>query len=157
MAVNLGVAGSVSSLLGSLASALRVDTVGRKPVIIHSFLGCTLSLVLAGLFRHESVYLVAGLCALALGLMSCGFLTAYVYTPEQYPTSIRAIGAGLGGAWLKIASLGAPLVISGAMQHGQLGHAFYGLALVPLLAAMAVWTYGLQPRGPVLDQLDVRP
>lgn len=156
LALNLAVAGSVSSLLGSLASALLVDAVGRKPVIVHSFLGCTLSLVLAGLFRHESVYLVAGLCALALGLMSCGFLTAYVYTPEQYPTSIRAIGAGLGGAWLKIASLGAPLVISGAMQHGHLGPAFYGLALVPLVAAVAVWGYGIETRGQVLEQLEIR-
>ena len=92
LALNLAVIGSVMGVLGSLASALLVDKLGRKPVIVWSFVLCALSLAFAGFYHASSVYVVSIFCSLSLGLMASGFITAYVYTPEQYPTSIRASG-----------------------------------------------------------------
>ena len=94
LALNLAVIGSVMGVLGSLASALLVDKLGRKPVIVWSFVLCALSLAFAGFYHASSVYVVSIFCSLSLGLMASGFITAYVYTPEQYPTSIRASGCG---------------------------------------------------------------
>ena len=101
-----------------------------------------------GRVRHaQSVYVVATFCALALGFMACGFITAYVYTPELYPTSIRAIGCGLGGAWLKVAAIFAPALVGKTMIGGNLEVAFYMLAAVPFLAAVAVHFLGSRRRG----------
>ncbi|CAN0625707.1 membrane protein of unknown function [Burkholderia multivorans] len=104
-------------------------------MITWSFVLCAASLALAGICHASSVYVVALFCALSLGLMAAGFITAYVYTPEQYPTSIRASGCGLGSAWLKIASFVAPMVVPHAIVGGNLSPAFYLLGVVPLLAA----------------------
>ncbi|KWE54077.1 MFS transporter [Burkholderia ubonensis] len=154
LALNLAVIGSVMGVLGSLASALLVDRLGRKPVIVWSFVLCALSLALAGIYHAASVYVVATFCALSLGLMASGFITAYVYTPEQYPTSIRASGCGLGSAWLKIASFVAPMVVPHAIIGGDLSPAFYLLGVVPLIAAVTVHFVGIETKGKVLEALE---
>jgi putative MFS transporter len=154
LALNLAVAASVLGVLGSLTCALLVDKVGRKPIINVSFLLCALSLVMAGVFHASSVYVVATFCALALGLLACGFITAYVYTPELYPTSIRAFGCGVGGAWLKVAAIFAPAIVSKTMIGGNLDVAFYILAAVPFLAAITVHVLGIETKGKVLEQLE---
>ena len=154
LALNLAVFGSVLGVLGSLTCALLVDKVGRKPIINISFVLCAVSLVLAGVFHTQSVYVVATFCALALGLMACGFITAYVYTPELYPTNIRAFGCGLGGAWLKVAAIFSPALVSKTMVGGDLSVAFYILAAVPFLAAVAVHWLGIETKGQVLERLE---
>ncbi|KVZ45070.1 MFS transporter [Burkholderia ubonensis] len=154
LALNLAVIGSVMGVLGSLASALLVDRLGRKPVIVWSFVLCALSLALAGVNHAASVYVVATFCSLSLGLMASGFITAYVYTPEQYPTSIRASGCGLGSAWLKIASFVAPMVVPHAIIGGDLSPAFYLLGVVPLIAAVTVHFVGIETKGKVLEALE---
>jgi len=154
LALNLAVVGSVMGVAGSLASALLVDKIGRKPVITWSFVLCAASLALAGIYHASSVYVVATFCSLSLGLMAAGFITAYVYTPEQYPTSIRASGCGLGSAWLKIASFVAPMVVPHAIVGGDLSPAFYLLGVVPLLAAVTVHFVGIETNGKVLEQLE---
>jgi MFS family permease len=154
LALNLAVAASILGVVGSLTCALIVDKVGRKPVINWSFVLCAVSLVLAGVFHTSSVYVVAILCALALGFMACGFITAYVYTPELYPTSIRAFGCGLGGAWLKVAAIFAPALVGKTLMGGNLNVAFYLLAVIPMLAAIAVHYLGIETKGKVLEDLE---
>ncbi|CAB3797987.1 Putative niacin/nicotinamide transporter NaiP [Paraburkholderia caffeinitolerans] len=154
LALNLAVAASVLGVLGSLTCALLVDKVGRKPIINVSFVLCAVSLALAGICHAMSVYVVATFCALSLGLLACGFITAYVYTPELYPTSIRAMGCGMGGAWLKVAAIFAPTIVSKTMIGGNLDVAFYILAAVPFLAAITVHLLGIETKGKVLEQLE---
>ncbi|CAH2800422.1 MAG: Uncharacterized MFS-type transporter [uncultured Paraburkholderia sp.] len=148
LALNLAVAASVLGVVGSLTCALLVDKVGRKPIINLSFVACALSLLFAGVFHDSSVYVVAACCALSLGFLACGFITAYVYTPELYPTSIRAMGCGVGGAWLKVAAIFAPAIVSKTMIGGNLQFAFY------ILAAVAVHFLGIETKGKVLEQLE---
>ncbi|WP_207004618.1 MFS transporter [Trinickia mobilis] len=153
LALNLGVLGWVLGVLGSLTCALIVDKVGRKPVITWSFVLCTLSLILAAVFHGESVYVVAAFCSLALAFMSSGFITAYVYTPELYPTSIRVSGVGLGSAVLKITAIFSPALVSQTMG-GNLITAFAMFAAVPFVAALAVHFLGIETKGKVLEQLE---
>lgn len=140
LALNLAVAASVLGVVGSLTCAMLVDKVGRKPIINVSFVLCAISLALAGVCHAMSVYVVATFCALALGLLACGFITAYVYTPELYPTSIRALGCGVGGAWLKVAAIFAPTIVSKTMIGGNLD--------------VAVHLLGVETKGKVLEQLE---
>lgn len=155
VALNLAAGASVLGVVGSLVCALVVDKVGRKPVINVSFLLCALSLVMAGVLHDSSLYVVATCCALAMGFLASGFITAYVYTPELYPTSIRAMGCGVGGAWLKLAAIFAPGLIAGTIGTGDLSSAFYALAAVPFLAALTVHVLGIETKGQVLEELEI--
>lgn len=153
LALNLAIGASALGVVGSLVSALTVDRYGRKPVICIAFVLCAATLGLAGLLVHHSVYLFAGLCSLAFGLLACGFITAFVYTPELYPTSIRPLGVGLGGVWAKIAAIVAPVTVASLTAGGRVDLAFYLLGAVPLLAAATVALWGVETRGKVLEEL----
>lgn len=155
LALNLAAFASVLGVIGSLICALLVDKVGRKPVMVVSFILCGISLALAGLLHTSSIYVVATLCSLALGLMACGFITAYVYTPELYPTNIRAMGCGLGGAWLKIAAVLAPTIIGSSIGTGNMNLAFYLLAIAPCVAALTIHFLGIETKEKVLEQLEL--
>ncbi|WP_175856374.1 MFS transporter [Burkholderia anthina] len=152
--LNLALGASVLGIVGSLVCALVVDRVGRKPVIAVSLTLCALCLALAGVLHAHSVYVVAGLCALAFGLMSSGFITAYVYTPELYPTRIRAAGCGIASAWLKIAAIVAPMTLATLLEHGRLQTAFLLFSLVPLAAAAVIAAIGIETRNRTLESLE---
>lgn len=153
LALDLAVFASVLGVLGSLVCALLVDKLGRKPVINISFALCAVTLLLAGVFHDSTVYVVATLCALSFGLLACGFITAYVYTPELYPTSIRALGCGMGSAWLKIAAIFAPALVSKTINT-HIDIAFYVFAAVLAVAAVAIHCLGIETKGKVLEQLE---
>ncbi|WP_132980690.1 MFS transporter [Pigmentiphaga sp. D-2] len=152
-ALNLSLGASALGVAGSLVAALTVDRFGRKPVIVAAFLLCAVTLGLAGALSGQSIYVVATLCSLAWGFLACGFIISYVYTPEMYPTSIRALGCGLGGTWVKLSAMIAPMIVAALMAKGSMDLAFYVLGAVPLLTALAVAWLGIETRGKVLEQL----
>jgi MFS family permease len=153
LALNLTVGASVLGVVGSLICALVVDKVGRKPVINVSFVLCAMALVAAAVFHQSSVYVVGALCALSFGLLGCGFITAYVYTPELYPTSVRALGCGVASAWLKIAAIAAPALVSKTITT-NISIAFYGFGAVLFLAAVVIHLLGIETKGQVLEHLE---
>ncbi len=153
LALNLTVGASVLGVVGSLICALVVDKVGRKPVINVSFVLCGIALFCAAAFHDSSVYVVGTFCALSFGLLGCGFITAYVYTPELYPTSVRALGCGVGSAWLKIAAIAAPALVSKTITS-NISVAFYAFGAVLVLAAVVIHLLGIETRGQVLEQLE---
>lgn len=61
---------------------------------------------------------------------------------------------GVGGAWLKVAAIFAPAIVSKTMIGGNLEVAFYILAAVPFIAAITVHFLGIETKGKVLEQLE---
>src|SRR5262249_11977679 len=59
LSLNLAAFASVLGVVGSVVCALLVDKVGRKPVMVVSFILCAFSLVLAGVLHTASIYVVA--------------------------------------------------------------------------------------------------
>ena len=153
LALNLTVGASVLGVIGSLVCAMLVDVVGRKPVINVSFVLCAVALFCAAIFHDSSVYVVGTFCALSFGLLGCGFITAYVYTPELYPTSVRALGCGVGSAWLKIAAIAAPALVSSTLTT-NISVAFWSFGAVLLVAALVIHLLGIETKGLVLEQLE---
>src|SRR5262249_56485723 len=70
----------------------------------------------------------------------------YLYTPELYPTRVRALGVGAATAWLRLASMIGPTVV-GMMLAGGLPSVFVTFAIVaagaaPITRAFAGGTHG---------------
>jgi putative MFS transporter len=62
----------------------------------------------------------------------------YLYTPEIYPTRMRAIGTGVATSWLRIASAIGPTLVGFMLGRGGVDSVFLmfaGVAVVGLLAA----------------------
>jgi len=85
-------------VVGCIVATRMIDTLGRRPLIIHSFLWSTLALLGLGLFSSSSqalVLLMFGAYALFIGGAQ---VLELVYTNELFPTEIRAFAVGMGSS-----------------------------------------------------------
>ena len=91
----------------------------------------------------------AALLAMSFALLgSWGAL--YAYTPELYPTELRATGMGVAGAMARFGGLLAPSAIALVVGAG-FGTAIGVFAALLAIAALAVSRIELETRGQPLD------
>ncbi|GGN63483.1 MFS transporter [Actinoplanes lobatus] len=139
---------ALAQLPGYLSAAWLVERVGRKPVLTG---------YLAAAAVATFGWAVAGTSAMVLisaGLMNFFTLGAwaalYAYTPERYPTQLRASGLGAASGFARIGAVTAPLA-GGALLALSLTVALTVFAAAFLLAALAVAGYAAETRGTRLD------
>lgn len=99
----------LAQLPGYFSAAWLVERWGRKPVLIVYFLGTAVAAWLFGQAGSVEQILAFG-CLLyffALGAWGC----VYSYTPEAYPTTLRASGAGWAAAFGRIGAFAAPFIV----------------------------------------------
>jgi MFS transporter, putative metabolite:H+ symporter len=61
----------------------------------------------------------------------------YLYTPEIYPTRMRAIGTGLATSWLRLASAVGPALVGIMVGATGIGSVFLMFAAVSVVGALA--------------------
>jgi MFS transporter, putative metabolite:H+ symporter len=153
--LNLAIA--VFQIPGYYAAAALVDRIGRKPTLV-AFLACAAigSFFFAGatLAVTPSVAAVIGWGAVIAFFNLGAWGVTYTYTPEQYPTVIRASGAGLAAGAGRLVGAFAPFVV-GLMLRG-LGsphYVFVVFAAVMLAGALVVLLLGEETRAKSLEEL----
>ena len=153
--LNLAIA--VFQIPGYYAAAALVDRVGRKPTLV-AFLACAAvgSFFFAGatLVANPSVTAVIGWGAVIAFFNLGAWGVTYTYTPEQYPTAIRASGAGLAaGAGRLVGAFGPALVGALLFRFGSPYAVFVVFAGVMLAGALVVLVLGDETRGKSLEEL----
>jgi len=93
-------------LPGYLLAALLIEKVGRKKTSVFFFVGTGLA-VLFLLFVNSALTSILFATVLSIFCMGAwGFV--YAYTPEIYPTEMRALGNGSSGVMARISGIIAP-------------------------------------------------
>jgi len=77
------------------------------------------------------------LATLSYGIIGSANAVIYLYTPEIYPTRMRAIGTGLGTSWLRIASALGPAAVGVMVGATGIGSVFWMFAGVSVIGALA--------------------
>jgi MFS transporter, putative metabolite:H+ symporter len=76
----------------------------------------------------------------------------YLYTPEIYPTRMRAIGTGVATSWLRLASAVGPAIVGlmvGSIGIGAVFIMFACAAIVGVVAGM----YMIETRARRLEEI----
>jgi putative MFS transporter len=135
-----------------LVCALVIDRVGRKYWTVTAFLASAALLAILGVAGAHSVMAVMILATVSYGIVGSANAVLYLYTPEIYPTRMRAIGTGLATSWLRLTSaIGPPLV--GLMVGAQgVGSVFIMFAIVSVVGAV-VATRMIETRGRKLEEI----
>ncbi len=153
--LNLAIA--VFQIPGYYAAAALVDRAGRKPTLV-AFLACAAigSFFFAGatLAAAPSAVAVIGWGAVIAFFNLGAWGVTYTYTPEQYPTAIRASGAGLAAGAGRLVGAFAPAIV-GAMllRFGSPYSVFVVFAAVMLAGAIVVLVLGEETRGKSLEEI----
>ncbi|MEU7486373.1 MFS transporter [Streptomyces sp. NPDC042319] len=129
---------SVAGFLGCLLVALTVDLIGRRKVFA-VFLGgaAVLLIVLAALGASTPVQVLVWTSLAAVCFFGSN-ICLYLYTPELYPTRMRALGCSVGGALNRLGVILGPILVGAIYAGGgQVSAVFLTLGGVALVGALA--------------------
>jgi putative MFS transporter len=75
------------------------------------------------------------------------------YTAELYPTEIRALGCGVGNAWLRAASVLGPYMVGFILPVAGINAVFLMFAGFALFGGLVTLAFAVETRGRVLEEL----
>ncbi|MGG3842805.1 MFS transporter [Anoxybacillus kestanbolensis] len=100
---------TLAQLPGYFSVAWLIERIGRKAVLIIYLVGTALSAYFFGNAESATALMAFGALLSFFNLGAWGAL--YAYTPEQYPTVIRATGAGMAASFGRIGGILGPLLV----------------------------------------------
>jgi putative MFS transporter len=129
---------NVAQVLLLLVCVFTIDRIGRRNWVATSFVLGGAALAVFGMTGAQNPFALMVLGTLAYGIIGSTNAVLYLYTPEIYPTRMRAIGTGLATSWLRLASVAAPTIVG--LMVGEQGVAavflmFAGVAVIGMIAA----------------------
>ena len=135
-------------LPGFALSAYGVERWGRKPTLVGFLLLSAVGCMLYSLGTAPSVVVGSTLLMSFSLLGTWGAL--YAFTPEVYPTDLRASGMGMAGAVARFGGLFAPAIIAPLMaNHFTLS--LVVLSSMLLAGAVSIWAVDVESRNRALD------
>ena len=142
----------LAQLPGYIAAAWLVEKLGRKATLA-GFIGmCAVSAYFFGQSNSVEQIVIWGCLMSFFNLGAWGVL--YTYTPEQYPTNIRAFGSGWASAIGRMGGIVAPLVVTHMMvMNNGFSYVFMMFTAVLLAVACVILVLGEETKGKSLDSI----
>lgn len=144
---------SAVGVLASIACALLIDKVGRKPWYAAAFLIGALPLMLLAYLGATSAIEVLILATIVYAVLQTIAFSLYLYSAELYPTRLRAIGTGMGSAWLRAGSSIGPMMVGFLMADFGISYVFAAFAAVAVLGGVVTLLFAIETKGKVLEEL----
>src|SRR3984893_11173069 len=143
---------NVAQVAVLLVCAFSIDRIGRRNWTIAAFVAGGGMLALLGIMGAQNVMSVMILGHLGYGMIGSVNAVLYLYTPEIYPTRMRAIGTGLATSWLRIASAVGPALVGVMVAAGGIGSVFTVFAGTCIIGALAA-AYMIETRARRLEEI----
>jgi|SRR5665647_314743 len=142
---------ALSGIPGFFVTALLLDKLGRKRLLIFFLLAAAVAAYLYGTAASLTWVLVFGslLWYCQLSFWTC----MYTWTPELYPTRARATGCGFASGVGRIGSVIGPYLVAVIIPVFGTAGVFTMGAIAFVTAAFAVGILGVETKGRVLEEI----
>ena len=107
---------TLAQLPGYFSAAWLIERAGRKFVLVTYLIGTAASALAFGNADTVTTLLVSGAFLSFFNLGAWGAL--YAYSPEQYPTVIRATGTGMAASFGRIGGILGPILVGSMLTAG---------------------------------------
>ena len=139
-------------VIGCIIATRLINSMGRRSMLIHSFLWSGLALLgLASL--HDSsptlVLVLFGAYALFIGGAQ---VLQLVYPNELFPTEIRAKAVGIGTSLSRIGAAVGTWLVPMSLQSLGIAQTMYAAAIVTLVGLLFAWALAPETRSLTLQQ-----
>jgi putative MFS transporter len=138
-ALRLASMSNVLSVIFVLICAFLVDRIGRRRWVMSSFVVAGVLLAALYLTGAKSAYTVMMLGSTAYAVVGTTTILLFLYTPEIYPTRMRAIGTSLATSWFRAASAASPAIVGMVLGADGVAPVFLMFAGVCVLGLFAAW------------------
>lgn len=146
---------TLAQLPGYYCAAWLVDKIGRKYTLSSFLLFSGVASYFFGHASTASTLMIWGAVMSFFNLGAWGVL--YTYTPEQYPTAIRALGSGWAAGFGRFGGMAAPVMVGVLLgQQFDFGGVFYMFAFVFAAIAVVVMGMGMESKQKNLESMTER-
>jgi putative MFS transporter len=152
VSLRYGLITQVAGFLGTLICALTIDAIGRRIWFALAFAAAAASLGMLATIPQptaDEVLIYMSIAYLFISTINIGLV---LYTPELYPTRVRALGSGTATAWLRFASIIGPTAV-GYMIAGGLQSVFLWFGVVAVVGAVITALFAVETKGRVLEEV----
>ena len=144
---------TLAQLPGYFAAAWLVDVIGRRYTLSSFLLMSGICAYFFGNAATASELLMWGAAMSFFNLGAWGVI--YTYTPELYPTAIRALGSGWAAGFGRIGGMIAPMLVGVLLTHGaQMNFIFVMFASVFVIISVIVLSLGIESKKKSLEEID---
>lgn len=152
-ALNYSLLANIVGLISFVACAFVIDRLGRRLTFGLAFLIGSLPLFALWWLQGgtaESMMYLATIAILFITICNGGL---YLYTPELFPTRLRAMGASWSTFWLRAASIAGPYAVGAILPAYGLSGVFLACALVGVVGALICFLFAVETGGRVLEEI----
>lgn len=137
----------------ALLCALYIDKVGRKIWYAAAFFLAAVPMAILAFLGATSAQEVLIFATATYAIIQTVTFSLYLYSAELYPTRLRAIGAGFGSAWLRIASSIGPLLVGWVVGSYSINYVFVVFGIVLVVGGIICLLFAIETKGRVLEEL----
>lgn len=127
---------TVLFVVGCFIATRLINVIGRRSLVIHSFLWSGLALLGLGSFANSSELLVLGLFGAYAVFIGGAQVLQLVYPNELFPTEIRSLAVGMGASLSRIGAAIGTWLVPISLQSFGIGNTMFAAAAVTLLGLL---------------------
>ncbi|TDF94856.1 MFS transporter [Paenibacillus piri] len=143
----------LAGVVSAFICALTIDIVGRKAWITSSMLLGAASFITLWLIGAKTPAQVLIWASIGYAWVAVVTMAVYLYTPELYPTRMRALGTSLASAWLRLSSIIGPTYVGFILTNSSISYVFLGFGVVSLAGGIIFGLFGIETKGKSLEEL----
>ncbi|WP_077487825.1 MFS transporter [Sinomonas mesophila] len=143
---------TVLFLVGCLVAVFLVNRMGRRPLLIHSFLWSGLALLALGLFPEANNWVIMAFFAAYAVFIGGTQIMQWVYPNELFPTEVRGSAVGLASSLSRIGAAVGTYLVPVALVSLGIGPTMVIAAVVTLLGVAVSMAWAPETRGLTLGQ-----
>jgi MFS transporter, putative metabolite:H+ symporter len=141
----------IATVPGYFSAAWLNERIGRQATIAsYMILGGISAIGLS--LSHADASVVAAGCCLSF-FMNGTYAGVYAYTPEVFPTELRATGTGMASSIGRLGAIVSPIAVGWLYPRLGFAGVFGATTLVLLMGALAVMVMGISTRGRSLEDI----
>ena len=147
---NIGSAAiTILFLVGCIAALKFVNSMGRRKLLIHSFIWSGLALFILGLFPDSSATITLVLFSAYAIFIGGTQILQFVYPNELFPTEIRASAVGLASSLSRIGAAIGTYLVPMSLDSLGIGNTMIIAAVITFIGAIV--SYKMAPETNSLD------
>lgn len=134
-------------VVGCIGATMLINAIGRRPMVIHSFLWSGLALLLLGLFANGAPALILILFGGYALLIGGAQVLQLVYPNELFPTEIRAKAVGFGTSFSRIGAAIGTYLVPVSLDRLGIADTMYIAAAVTFVGLAVSWFLAPETRS----------
>ena len=152
VSLKYGLITTAIGFVGAAIAAFIIDNIGRKTLFAVAFAGAAASLLVLAAIANPTPVQILTYISIANFFVNAINLGVYLYTPELYPTRVRALAVGTATAWLRLASMIGPTTVGFLIASG-LQSVFLLFGVIALITAIVTALFAIETKKRLLEQV----